>query len=132
MNTIKEKLVALRNEINRCGIVQPNKLAKGDYSTILDSIHEKLCQNALMILPMNSNIQTHIIYGVASADEMIRKRTRVTAEVDFFWIDVESGESYGPFHGIGEAKADFEDAAVRAFDVAEWNHLSSILSLTCD
>lgn len=132
MNSLEEKIAALSDEINSCGIVRPDKLAKNKYSEILDSIHEMLNQKELMLVPANSNLQTNVLYGLEDNKGVLHRRTRVTADVEFLWLDVATGDHLGPFHGNGEAQADFEEAALKAIDVAEWNHLSDILSLSCN
>ncbi len=132
MNSLEVKIAVLRDEISGCGIVRPDKLARKKYSEILDSIHEMLNQKQLMIVPANSNLKTHVLYGLEDNNEILHRRTRVTADVEFLWLDVATGDSLGPFRGNGEAQADFEEAAFKAIDVAEWNHLSDILSLSCN
>lgn len=132
MNSLEVKIAVLRDEINGCGIVRPDKLARKKHSEILDSIHEKIHQRELMLVPANSNLKTHVLYGLEDNVGVLHRRTRVTADVEFFWLDVATGDSLGPFRGYGEAQADFEEAALKAIDVAEWNHLSDILSLSCN
>lgn len=132
MNSLEEKIAALRDEINGCGIVRPDKLAKKKYSEILDSIHDKIHQKELMLVLANSNFKTHVLYGLEDNKGALHRRTRVTAAVEFLWLDVATGDFLGPFRGNGEAQADFEEAVLKALDVAEWNHLSDILSLSCN